>query len=150
MRVRLLVGLVCCVGLASCQKRPDASRIDSKPESSVSAAEAELLPRDPPTVQPTIQPYALRPDLSNVVNLDDFRFTDQQKALLVKNHLLIFDADVTNPVLVYLQTPVPFVTSDILLHVLHVLSTDSLQRVEQHVLRPTLTTFGTPTFARTS
>ncbi|MHC4502492.1 MAG: DUF3160 domain-containing protein, partial [Planctomycetota bacterium] len=106
------------------------------------AARADLPKRPtPPEVVPALVPYELEPDLSNVENLHEFVFTEEQKEFIARDHMLIYDSGLGNPVGAYLKTPVPFVTSDIILHAYHVLLSDSVEKVEKLTLRPALETF---------
>ena len=94
--------------------------------------------RVPPEVHPVLHPLHVEDDLSNVVNLYDFVFTDEQKSRIARDHFLIYDGAVINPTSIYRETPVPFITTDMMLHIYHVLLSNSIEEAERVILEPRL------------
>ncbi len=85
-------------------------------------------------VVPDVPPYTVAPDLSNVVNLADFNFTDPQKALLQQNGFVAARSTRTTICSLYTnlqaeQLPI-FVTVDALLHIYHKTYDNTLQTLE--------------------
>ncbi len=85
-------------------------------------------------VQPSIKPYTIAPNLSNVSNLNKFQFTETEKKMLAKNG---FSASPSNFKQVYdiynycQKHNIPiFVTTDSLLHVYHILYDYTLRIIE--------------------
>lgn len=72
---------------------------------------------------PAVPPYAIADDFSNIANIGQFQFTDEQKALLCKNGFVAIPSDFKEMYDIYNQAlneslPV-FVTVDSVLHAFH-------------------------------
>lgn len=124
--VALCAMMALSVGLGCAQKQRPTGKSASREASAISPVAVEI---------------DVRPDLSNIENRHDFAFTDEQRKFIAKNHLLIYDDGLQNPVSVYRETPVPFVTSDIVLHVYHILLADTVAKAEETILKPSLQSF---------
>lgn len=91
---------------------------------------------------PQIKPYKVVPDLSNIINKNDFQFSAEQKKLLTQNafvvtsksYLEFFEVYENNR---YAQLP-NFITTDSLLHNYHLLYKHLLNNVEQEKFLPEL------------
>ncbi|MBN1425660.1 DUF3160 domain-containing protein [Candidatus Fermentibacteria bacterium] len=102
----------------------------------------------PVTVTPDVAPWEIEPDLSNVINADQFTLTEQEKALLAANSFIVIPApgraevyDVYNE---NRETGVPtFVSTDAFLHAYHVLFDWILKKAELTNLFDTLKTMNT-------
>ena len=76
-------------------------------------------------VEPCVEPYTIEPDFSNVVNFNDFTFSDADKALLLQNGFVVKPSHYKQIYDVYnecgdMRTPA-FVTTDAVLHTYHIL-----------------------------
>jgi len=106
----------------------------------------------PVDVQPSVEPYNVQPDLSNVTNAADFEFSDVAKAALSKNAFFIqpawyaefFSIYEENRYDMYLPDkdiliPVPsFVTTDAVVHTYHLYFDYLLRKLEKEKLYPLL------------
>jgi len=76
-------------------------------------------------VDPCVEPYTIEPDFSNVVNFNDFTFSDADKELLLQNGFVVKPSHYKQIYDVYnecgdMRTPA-FVTTDAVLHTYHIL-----------------------------
>jgi hypothetical protein len=89
----------------------------------------------PVTVDPSVEPWEIEPDLSNVANADDFDLTDEEQALLVANSFVVVPAGGKTEVYdLYNENRdfgIPsYVSSDAFLHAYHVLFDHLLKTAE--------------------
>jgi hypothetical protein len=104
-------------------------------------ASFEVPPFEPVAVSPRVPAYEVKPDLSNVVNLEQFgELTPRQRELLAKNAFFVAPADDKQLYFVYENNDylvVPsFVTSDAVLQLYHIFYDYSLREVEAERLIP--------------
>jgi len=76
-------------------------------------------------VEPCVEPYTIEPDFSNVVNFNDFTFSDTDKVLLLQNGFVVKPSYYKQIYDVYnecgdMRIPA-FVTTDAVLHTYHIL-----------------------------
>lgn len=137
MRSAIGIGVAACVTLAVLLVSPTrtAQGFDLPPAGQLRwQALGELRDYDI-DVTPSISPYEVRPDLSNVQGagkLDDL--TAEQRKLLAANCFLILPSASQEFYEVYYKNPAPFVTSDSVLHAYHVLLAEALRQGERHYL----------------
>ncbi|MEI6045322.1 MAG: DUF3160 domain-containing protein [Chloroflexota bacterium] len=101
-------------------------------------------------VKPSLKPYTVAANLSNVVNLADFKLSDAQKKLLVQNYFAIEPADFKQFFQAYEsfrydQIPT-FVTTDSVAHVYHLLFDKLLRDTETKFLISDLNTLNRALF----
>ena len=87
-------------------------------------------------VTPSVAPYTIQPDMSNVEKAKDLNYLSAaQKKLLAKNGFLILPSTSKEFYEIYHKNAAPFVTSDIVAHAYHVLLSETLQQAETLYLR---------------
>ena len=88
----------------------------------------------PVTITPLLKPYTVASDFSNVSNFTDFRFGEDARSLLQKNHFVATKSDYKQLYDVYKdlkEAGVPvFVAADALLHTFHILYDNMLRILE--------------------
>ncbi len=99
----------------------------------------------PVIVDPSVEPWEIEPDLSNVINVEDFILSDREKELLASNSFVIVPGQGKAEVYDYYNENrdrgIPsFVTSDALLHTYHVLFDHLLKTAELETFFETLKT----------
>ncbi|PIS21189.1 hypothetical protein COT51_04040 [candidate division WWE3 bacterium CG08_land_8_20_14_0_20_41_15] len=102
---------------------------------------------------PKIPAYSVDPDLSNVVNADDFSFSDEAEDLLIKNAFVVtpgyssefFEIYESNR---YAYTP-NFVTTDSMLHNYHLMFDFLLKQLEEQKLAAELKQLNAGMFSET-
>jgi hypothetical protein len=95
----------------------------------------------PTTITPAVELYQVADDFSNVINFNEFRFSEKEKTLLKQNHFVVSprrESEVTGYKEIYdvyneardLGIPI-FVTTDALLHTFHLIFDRMLMELEQ-------------------
>ncbi len=89
----------------------------------------------PVNVEPSVEPWEIEPDLSNVVNADDFDLTQTERDLIAANSFVVIPipghAEVYDLYNVNRDRRIPsFVSSDAFLHAYHILFDHLLKRAE--------------------
>lgn len=84
-----------------------------------------------------LEPYRVRPDLSNVEG-ERPQFTSEDLATLAANACLITESSAQEFYQAYLLNPRPFITTDSLFHTYHTLLNDTLVAAEISTLKPAL------------
>ncbi|HUV05676.1 MAG TPA: DUF3160 domain-containing protein [Armatimonadota bacterium] len=97
------------------------------------------IPYEPADVKAAVEPYVVKPDLSNVVNRSEFgAFTAGQKALLAKNAFFASPTDELQLFFIYEQNDyknIPnFITTDSVLQVYHIFYDFTLRNLETEKL----------------
>lgn len=107
----------------------------------IAFATFEVPPYEPIEIEATVPEYAVAPDLSNIVNLDQFgEFTAQQRELLARNGFFVAPADDKQLYFVYERNDylvIPnFVACDAVLQLYHIFYDYTLREVEAERLIP--------------
>lgn len=93
----------------------------------------------PVTVDPSVQPYRIAADLSNVTNRDGFEFSPEAKALLTTNGFVVIPDTYYEFFSIYeenLYSSIPsFITTDSMLHNYHLYFSHLLRVLEKDKLR---------------
>jgi hypothetical protein len=89
-------------------------------------------------IVPNVQPYTIKPDLSNITNKEKFQLTDNEKKLLAKNGFVASPTKYKQVYDIYnycQKENIPiFVTTDSMLHVYHILYNYTLRILETRKL----------------
>lgn len=86
-------------------------------------------------VTPSVKPYTVDSDLSNVERFEELALlAPEQKALLAANGFLVLPSASKEFYEIYYKNPAPLVTADCLLHAYHVLLAETLAETEKHYL----------------
>lgn len=139
LAVLLLLGLT----LNSCKSKK-TSTVESKASLTLTAAAADFghFQDYPVNVKPSVPPYQVASDLSNIANRNRFVFSPEAQALLVKNGFVIIPGDGLEFFGLYEPNrydKIPnFVTTDAMLHNYHLFFNHLLKTVEQEKLIPSL------------
>jgi len=107
----------------------------------IAAADFAVPPYEPPTVEARVPAYEVRPDLSNIANLDQFGdLTPKQKRLLARNAFFVAPADDKQLYFVYENNDylvIPsFIASDAVLQLYHIFYDYTLREMEAERLIP--------------
>jgi len=93
-------------------------------------------------INPSVPSYSINKDLSNIINKDDFTFSENAKNLLIKNAFVVVPALHKEFYSLYennryRQIP-SFVTTDSILHNYHMMFDHALKKLEEETLIPEL------------
>lgn len=107
------------------------------------ATQSVTVPYEMPPVKANVGPYAVKPDLSNIENLEQFgAFTDEQKKMLAENGFVAAPSNEEQLFYIYERNEyllIPsFITVDSVLQVYHIFFDYSLRTLEQEKLIPAL------------
>ena len=97
----------------------------------------------PVSIDPSVEPWEIEPDLSNVENADDFDLTDEEKRLLSENSFVVIptagNAEVYDTYNANRDFAIPsYISSDAFLHAYHILFDYILKKAELDHLRAAL------------
>lgn len=93
-------------------------------------------------IKPKVPKYSVAPDLSNIDNISDFRFSEEAKNLLVKNAFVVVPSYQKEFFSIYESNRynyIPsFITTDSILHNYHLMFDSLLKKLEEQRLIPEL------------
>jgi hypothetical protein len=93
-------------------------------------------------IDPKVPAYSVNQDLSNVINANDFDFSEAQKNLLIKNAFVVVPASNDEFFPIYEENEyheIPnFITTDSMLHTYHLMFDFLLKQLEEQKLAPEL------------
>lgn len=137
----LFVGAAMLVGLTGCRSPEAAGKSESvssqtlDPDSTAFAAYKEV----PVTLDPSLEPYQVKPDFSNVINLEQFHLTPVAKNVMIQNGFVVVPRDDREFFSIYegnryMNVP-NFITTDAMLHNYHLYFSYLLRNLEKKQLR---------------
>ena len=138
MSVTLITSLTGCnsqsAGDQSGQDQADQPPL-SMSDGSVFAVYQEV----PVNIDPTVTPYQVSPGLANVINKDQFAFSEEAQTFLVKNGFVVIPTSMREFFMTYElnrydMTP-NFITTDAMLHNYHLYFSHLLRTLEKNSLR---------------
>lgn len=157
VKIKSIIALILSLSmLSACAKQPESitdntpsqsdAEIPSKAQSQLSPAEIGARPvfytssgkYNVSGVIPCVKPYTIEPDLSNIDNLWQFYFSDEDKQLLSKNGFMVgegagsefFEVYETNRYQMYPS----FITVDSMMHTYHLYFSYLLKNIERNYL----------------
>ena len=136
MTVALIMG-----SFASCGRTVNDDENDNQPpDIPDSAGYAAFAPYNEISidVKPSVKPYTVADDFSNIINMDDFAFTEEALKMLKQNHFIVAEVNGaeffdTYEINRYEQIP-SFITTDAMLHNYHLYFSYLLRNLEKDYL----------------
>ena len=137
---------------ASVRAEPEPGKSDLRQQAAPASAFTRY-EETPLNCIPTVQPYGVEPDLSNITNKDMFELAPEAQKLLVKNGFVVVPSSYREYFMLYegnRYQPVPsFVTTDSMLHNYHLYFSHLLRVLETEKLATELEELTTAMLART-
>ncbi len=133
MRSTIGFGVAACVVIAVLLVNPpgEAEGFDLPGEGQLQWAPLGTLKDYDVTVTPSVAPYTIRPDMSNVEKQEALAYlTAEQRELLASNGFLILPSASKEFYEIYHKNAAPFVTADCVFHAYHVLLAETLRQAE--------------------